>query len=288
MNQVRYFLAVCEHRNFTRAAKASFVSQPSLTTAIKKLEDELGGPLFLRDRAGCRLTPLGLIMQPHLEAITHHTREARAEATRHVRLDRVPVRVGIGETIGPRRLTPAIELFRVDNPKVDIELIVEREEDVLDGLRRGDFDLGIASSHVNDALFKADLIYEESYRLVVNAEHPLARESDVHLADLSHTNILDRPNCEMRATLHSECDAQSCPLYASYRSNRVDWLLSLVRQGSGAAVLPETAIPEDRLLVALVLQDFDEQRRVSAVRDRQQPARPETDELVRRLLKAAS
>ncbi|MFH3972590.1 LysR family transcriptional regulator, partial [Acinetobacter baumannii] len=66
MNQIRYFLAVCEHRNFTHAASASNVSQPSLTTAIKKLEDELGGELFVRDRAGCRLTALGKLMQPRL------------------------------------------------------------------------------------------------------------------------------------------------------------------------------------------------------------------------------
>ena len=69
MNQIRYFLAVCENRNFTHAARASNVSQPSLTTAIKKLEDELGGPLFLRDRAGCRLTPLGKLVRPRLEKI---------------------------------------------------------------------------------------------------------------------------------------------------------------------------------------------------------------------------
>lgn len=67
MNQIRYFLAVCEHRNFTYAAAAPNVSQPSVTTAIKKLEHELGGPMFLRDRAGYRLTPLGLIVQPRLQ-----------------------------------------------------------------------------------------------------------------------------------------------------------------------------------------------------------------------------
>lgn len=82
MNQIRYFLAVCEHRNFTHAASASNVSQPSLTTAIKKLEDELGGDLFVRDRAGCRLTTLGKLMQPRLQKAHDETRQAKAEAVR--------------------------------------------------------------------------------------------------------------------------------------------------------------------------------------------------------------
>ena len=59
MHQIRYFLAVCDHGSFTRAAQFSYISQPSLTQSIKKLEDELGGELFTRDRSGCLLTSLG-------------------------------------------------------------------------------------------------------------------------------------------------------------------------------------------------------------------------------------
>ncbi len=69
MQQIRYFLAVCDKASFTRAARASYVSQPSLTQAIKKLEDELGGELFSRDRSGCRLTALGRLVEPSLREI---------------------------------------------------------------------------------------------------------------------------------------------------------------------------------------------------------------------------
>lgn len=113
MNQIRYFLAVCEHRNFTHAAQASNVSQPSLTSAIKKLETELGGPLFLRDRAGCRLTPLGTLLRPRLQNVQTETREAKADAIRHIRLDRIPISVGVGETIGQVRMSKALENFRL-------------------------------------------------------------------------------------------------------------------------------------------------------------------------------
>ncbi len=124
MNQIRYFLAVCEHRNFTHAASASNVSQPSLTTAIKKLEDELGGDLFVRDRAGCRLTTLGKLMQPRLQKAHDETRQAKAEAVRHMRLERVPISVGVGETIGHNRISAAMERTRTRLPQAEIELIV--------------------------------------------------------------------------------------------------------------------------------------------------------------------
>ena len=66
MQQIRYFLAVCDKGSFTRAAQATYVAQPSLTQAIKKLEDELGGELFSRDRGGCRLTALGRLIEPSI------------------------------------------------------------------------------------------------------------------------------------------------------------------------------------------------------------------------------
>jgi hypothetical protein len=80
IHQVRYFLALCEERNFTRAAKHSGVSQPSLTNAIKRLEMELGGSLFHRDRVNSRLTDLGILVRPELVLIDRSTAEAQRKA----------------------------------------------------------------------------------------------------------------------------------------------------------------------------------------------------------------
>ncbi|MDX1576049.1 MAG: LysR family transcriptional regulator, partial [Kiloniellales bacterium] len=80
MHQVRYFLAVCEALNFTRAAEACHVAQPSLTAAIKKLERELGGELFRRERSRTHLTDLGRLMKPHLEQIYAASEAAKADA----------------------------------------------------------------------------------------------------------------------------------------------------------------------------------------------------------------
>lgn len=104
MQQIRYFLAVCDKGSFTRAAQATYVAQPSLTQAIKKLEDELGGELFSRDRNGCRLTALGRLIEPSLREIVRKTQAVKAEAVRFSRLNTVPLRIGVMTTIAAHHL----------------------------------------------------------------------------------------------------------------------------------------------------------------------------------------
>ena len=91
IQQVRYFLALCEEQNFTRAAKRCGVSQPSLTLAIKKLEAELGGPLFQRSRTTSRLSPLGSVVQPHLVAVEGAVIGAKRKAAAFLSASELPL-----------------------------------------------------------------------------------------------------------------------------------------------------------------------------------------------------
>ena len=106
MHQVRYFLAVCESLNFTRAAEACHVAQPSLTKAIHKLEEELGGPLFQRERNRTHLTELGQRVRPHLERLMDSAKIASAEAEDFLSLQRASLKLGVMSTINPQRLIP--------------------------------------------------------------------------------------------------------------------------------------------------------------------------------------
>lgn len=284
MNQIRYFLAVCEHCNFTHAAQASHVSQPSLTAAIKKLEEELGGPLFLRDRAGCRLTQLGSLVQPRLERVQREAQEAKMDAIRHIRLERVPISVGVGETIGQAKISEAVERYRQRLPEAEIEFIVDTKKVLLSELRDGCFDMVIIPDETSADLYRIDTLYTEEYRVVVSAEHSLSQQESVSLSDLAKTNMLDRPNCEMRETLYETCAKSGLELYAAYRSNRIGWLLELAKLGTGAVILPVTSIPADERLVAIPLHDINIERKVVGLRYRHQPSRTEVDELVRELV----
>lgn len=283
MNQVRYFLAVCRHRNFTHAAQASNVSQPALTTAIKKLEGELGGALFLRDRSGCRLTSLGDLVRPRLERLAAEAAEAKAQAARHVHLDRVPIVIGLGETIGQARVVEAVGRFRLQVPQADVELIVDRADALVAGLQDGRIDVAVTSSVKAPGLYRADDLYDEGYRAVMAGDHAFAAETAITLAQLAEAELLDRPNCEMRDALHAAVAERGHDLYASYRSNRLDWLLTLARTGAGVVVLPETAIPDEPGLISRPIVDVPITRTVRALRYRHQPSRPEVEQLVRRM-----
>ena len=118
MHQVRYFLAVARALSFTRAAEVCRVSQPALTTAIKKLEAQLGSPLFHREGRQVALTEFGRRMQPHLSQILEQEKAAEAVAKDFRLLNQVPVRLGVMSTIGPMRLAPLLAAFEQQSPGV--------------------------------------------------------------------------------------------------------------------------------------------------------------------------
>jgi Bacterial regulatory helix-turn-helix protein, lysR family len=104
MHQIRYFLAVADELNFTRAAERCNVAQPSLTRAIKLLEDEFGGPLFHRERANTHLSELGRMVRPHLEQIAEDSLEAKRLAQEFAKLRKTKLKLGVMCTIAPNQL----------------------------------------------------------------------------------------------------------------------------------------------------------------------------------------
>src|SRR5262245_56938721 len=104
MQQIRYFLALCDELNFTRAAERCNVSHPALTRAIKLLEDELGGALFHRERANTHVSELGRLVKPHLQQIYAGAEDARRQAKDFIRLKKTPLRLGLMCTIAPTLL----------------------------------------------------------------------------------------------------------------------------------------------------------------------------------------
>jgi len=286
MSQVRYFLAICEHGSFTKAAREAHVAQPSLTQAIKKLEDEFGGALFLRDRAGCSLTALGHLVRPRLETIAAETDAAKAAAVRHVRLDRVPIRIGVAETIGPTRLAADVGRFQAAEPNVDIEFLIKPVSDLEIRLRSGDIDVLVTSkTDWSPELYKVEAAYRERYLAVIPRDQASTAPNEAFdLAMLAERPFLDRPNCEMRETLQAICAERGVPDYAAYRSNSELWLLSLASQGVGVAILPEFSLGAATDAVRrLPIKDLDLARTVNLVRYRQQPSRPETSRLISRI-----
>ena len=140
MHQVRYFLAVSKELNFSSAAKACNVAQPSLTRAIKKLEGELGGPLFDRGRSRVRLTEFGKLMSPHLEKIFDASKTVRSEANEFRTLERAPVKLGAMGTINPSRVVGFLDRLRSEIPSLDLSVREANGGQLVEEMMAGDLD----------------------------------------------------------------------------------------------------------------------------------------------------
>src|SRR5713101_5045672 len=123
MHQVRYFLAVADTLNFTRAAEQCHVSQPALTRAIQQLEEELGGLLLRRERKLTHLTDFGQLIEPHLRQLSADAEAAKSTAKRFLNMQQAQIRLGVMCTIGPARFMGFLARFRGANPGCDLTLV---------------------------------------------------------------------------------------------------------------------------------------------------------------------
>src|SRR5271156_6112815 len=140
-HQVRYFLAVTRTLSFTRAAEECDVAQPSLTRAVKKLEDELGGPLFHRERANTHLTELGRALLPHIEQSFLAAQTARELAAAFRRGDIAPLRIGIAHSVSSRLFSDILNGVRSGVPNFELNVQSGFENEVRDAVLKGDLDV---------------------------------------------------------------------------------------------------------------------------------------------------
>jgi DNA-binding transcriptional LysR family regulator len=143
IQEIRYFLALAETLNFTRAAERCNVSQPALTRAIRHLEDKLGGPLVHRERGNTHLTELGRIMHPYFREVVEQLEEARKHAKSISKLDGARLTVGLMCTIGPHRLVELFSAFREANASVEIHMKDAPASQLEEALLKGDIDVAL-------------------------------------------------------------------------------------------------------------------------------------------------
>ena len=204
MNQIRYFLAVAKELHFTRAAAACNVSQPALTKAIQKLEEELGGPLFFRERATTQLTELGRLTLPPLERAWSAAREAKEQAETFQRRASSPLRIGIELSIATLLLRPALNAISRHCADVDLSLSHDGQAEICSAMLAGDLDVAVLveAETVSERLHRWPL-FVERYVILFPDDHPFAkRESvDVHELEAECLLLAQRADCPARRAL---------------------------------------------------------------------------------------
>lgn len=265
LQQIRYFLAVQKHGSFSRAAAECEVSQPALTIAVKKLEGEVGGALFYRE--GKRLVPtaLGRLLQPSLEQVVGSAQSARSLAENFKLLKQAPLRLGLQSTIGPTRVAAFLASFHRRQPGVELTLEDGAADALLHKLESGAIDFALlGGTQPLPETFRRETLYVEPYVVVVPTGHALARLPKVRLADVNGEPYVDRLSCEMREAVLALSRQAGVNLYATFRSEREDWVEAMVLAGLGFAFMPMYSI-RSRELRQLPLVEPEVQREVVAV-----------------------
>jgi DNA-binding transcriptional LysR family regulator len=239
MHQVRYFLAASETLNFTRAAERCNVSQPSLTAAIKKLEAELGGPLFRRERHRSHLTDLGRLMKPHLERIYGSVDAARAEAINYWELDKAPLRLGVMCTIGPSRMVDLFTRLSREIPSIEVTLTEAPGMDLIDRLMAGDMDVAVIGLPDYPERLDATPLYEENYVVAFPSGHRFEAMGRVPFGELEREDYLARLNCEHPRYLEALGRSTGHETSAKFASEREDWIQAMIAAGMGCSVMPD-------------------------------------------------
>ncbi len=274
MQQVRYFLAVAETLNFTRAAKLCNVSQPSLSRAIQGLEAELGGALFHRERGNTHLTELGRIMSPFLANAAEQTATAKLAAAAYRRLDSVPLKIGVMCTVGPAIISDLIMKFRADHPAVNIVVQDCTAQSLVSQLVSGDIDLGLFGMPERlDDRFHGLELFDERFVIVLPPDHPLANRTVISGRELHGENYVNRANCEYFDIASSEFAGIGIKMNQVFASERDDWVQGMIKAGLGLGFFPELSVTDASLVVRpLVEPSF--QRRVELITVRGRPHSP--------------
>lgn len=281
MHQVRYFLAVCETLNFTRAAERCNVAQPSLTRAVKNLEDELGGPLFHRERNQTHLTELGKLMQPYIEQVLRQSEEAKTRAKGFVGMKDAPLSLGVMCTIGPLKLMDLLRRFHERNPGVSVKIRDGKGLALQEWLLNGELDLAIYGLPGElDERLHAKPLFSERFMIAVAPGHRFEAMNAVPLKELHEERYLSRANCEFADHVRNIAAEQGVRPNRVYLSERDDWIIAMVKAGLGYGFFPECAISLDGLTVRPMVEPAIE-RSINLVTVRGRPHSPAVGAFVR-------
>jgi DNA-binding transcriptional LysR family regulator len=242
MQQIRYFLALAETLNFTRAAEDCNVSQPALTRAIQALEGELGGDLVRREGRHSHLTELGKRMLPLLQRCYESALTARELARAVTKNEVAPLAIAVSNTVNLELFMPLVsELFRTF-PGLQLRLQHGPALTLLSELKSGNYDLAIASS-VEDGWERLDRwpLFAEGFEVALPASHPLALRNTLSLSDLSGAALLKQTGCEDRPAVERWFSEHGGALTASHEYDSHHDLKALLQASAAVALVPVSA-----------------------------------------------
>jgi LysR family hydrogen peroxide-inducible transcriptional activator len=240
---LRYLVALADHKHFGRAATASFVSQPTLSTQIRKLEDELGVSLVERAPRRVMLTPIGREIAERARKVIAEVEQMGEIARRSQDPEAGTVRLGIFPTLAPYLLPHVLPGVRKRFPRLELLLVEEKTDQILARLRDGRLDAGVLALPVHDDQLQVEPLFDEPFVLAVPQQHALARRSSLKLRDLDHQHLLllEEGHC-LRDQALDVCHMAGADERDGFRATSLETLRQMVAAGVGITLLPVLAV----------------------------------------------
>jgi len=286
MHQVRYFLAVAEELNFSRAAEKCNVSQPSLSRAIQLLEGEFGGQLFRREHSRTHLSDLGKMIRPHLETVYNAAKKAKDLSSDVTKMQRTPFKLGIMSTISPNEIVDLIAALEARYEGLELRLCDASAADLRKRLLVGDLEVVIYALPGEEADERTHVqpLFSEQMVIAVSRQHRLANEVGFPVKELNGEHYIHRMNCEFAGYADHILQEKGVTCTPTFWSERDDWTLAMVAAGLGFAFMPANSVNHpDVVGIPVIEPEF--WRQVNLVTVRGRPYSPGVGALVREAMR---
>ena len=234
---LRYFLAVIDHGNFSKAAARCNVSQPTLSVGIAKLEHLLNRPLFQRTNRRVELTEAGAHFAVHARRIESEFNLAERSIVETAQ--RQTFRLGVLVTLPSPWISALAIKFAEGFPEQQVELVEGRERDLLERLARRRIDAALTIVRPDETRFASELLLAEGYSLALPTAHPLAGEVVIAAEALADSVMIVRRQCELLPETSRHFTARGVRPFFTARTMSDDRALALVQAGLGLTVMPD-------------------------------------------------
>ena len=245
LRDLKYLLALADHRHFGRAAEACFVSQPTLSTQIRKLEDELGVALVERAPRKVMLTAAGQDVVQRARRIVAEVEQMKESARRSQDPGSGTLRLGVFPTLGPYLLPHVVPGLRERFPELELLLVEEKSDALLQRLREGKLDAILRALPLHDDQLHAEPLFEERFVFAAPKQHPLAGNDVLSMAQLSDETLLllEDGHC-LREQALDVCRLSGAQEKSGFRATSLETLRQMVAAGVGVTLLPALSVHE--------------------------------------------
>jgi LysR family hydrogen peroxide-inducible transcriptional activator len=245
LTELKYLIAVAEEQHFGRAAERSHVSQPSLSTAIKNIEGELGVRVFERSKRGVAVTQIGAEIVAQARRALEEAARIKTVAKRGKNQLRGVLRLGVIHTIAPYLLPQLVAALRKVAPEMPLDIEENMTANLDRLLKAGEIDVAILALPYAAPGIAVEPLYDEEFQVLVPARHAFARRRTVPIVELDGGDLLLLPvgHC-LRDQVLDACTEFSRPPPQGRLGNSLETLRSMVASGLGITVLPATALVE--------------------------------------------